>query len=360
MNHTDLQVLQAQHGYPAISIMLPTHRTSPNNLQDPIRVKNLVNTAGKQLAAQLPQREAEPVLSRLEALVDDIDYRYVSEGLALFANADFAAKFQLPFAVKERVVIGETFAIRDLVFALNRSPRYWVLVLSAQSTRLYAATRDTLEEYVQGGFPMRREGPGATTPLPGGFGVRKAAYADERQRQFFRQVDAAMHPPLAGDPLPLIVAGITRYLAFYQEVSQHAQYLTATLAGNHDKTPVHKLARQAWPLMQAYLAGRREIALQALEGAVSARQYASGIDEVGRMAQDGRGAVLLVEEGFHPPVQVDHQDGSLLAVEASASEPAEDAVDTIVETVLKMHGQVVFVDDGRLEKHQRIALIVRY
>jgi len=38
----------------------------------------------------------------------------------------------------------------------------------------------------------------------------------------------------------------------------------------------------------------------------------------------------------------------------------DDAVDDVIETVLHGQGQVVFVDNGQLEKHQRIALLLRY
>lgn len=38
----ELKQLQALTQVPALSILLPTHRTSPDNKQDPIRVKNLV------------------------------------------------------------------------------------------------------------------------------------------------------------------------------------------------------------------------------------------------------------------------------------------------------------------------------
>ncbi len=60
----------------------------------------------------------------------EIDYRYALDGLAIFVNQDFARKFYLPFPVRERVSIDESFATRDLVMAMNRAPRYWVLALS--------------------------------------------------------------------------------------------------------------------------------------------------------------------------------------------------------------------------------------
>ena len=45
MNRFDVQRLQSMRGYPFLSLLLPTHRTVPANLQDPIRVRNLVKEA---------------------------------------------------------------------------------------------------------------------------------------------------------------------------------------------------------------------------------------------------------------------------------------------------------------------------
>jgi inosine-uridine nucleoside N-ribohydrolase len=38
----------------------------------------------------------------------------------------------------------------------------------------------------------------------------------------------------------------------------------------------------------------------------------------------------------------------------------DDAVDEIIEMVMSKQGQVVFVDNGSLDAHQRIALVLRY
>ncbi len=106
----DLNQLQFLTRVPALSILLPTHRTSPDNKQDPIRVKNLVDEATTRLRAEFSQRELEPLLKRLESLVDEIDYPHTLDGLALYVSHDFARLFYLPFPVPERVVIDQTFA----------------------------------------------------------------------------------------------------------------------------------------------------------------------------------------------------------------------------------------------------------
>ena len=175
MNCHDVLALQQISGYPALTITLPTHRTSPDNQQDPIRLRNLVTQATDRLLGEFSKREIGPLLARLEDLVNDVNYRQTLDGLVLCANQDFGVKYYLPFTLPERVVVEETFLTRDLVFAMNRTPRYWVLVLSEQPTRLFEGTRDTLVEVQEGGFPMTHEGPGGATSLPGGFGVNVSA-----------------------------------------------------------------------------------------------------------------------------------------------------------------------------------------
>jgi hypothetical protein len=361
MNRQDLLTLQGITGYPALTITLPTHRTSPDNQQDPIRVRNLVNAATERLLNEFSRRELEPLLGHLEAVVNDINYRHTLDGLVIFANQEMAQKFYLPFALEERVVVGDTFLTRDLVFAFNRTPRYWVLVLSEQPTRLYEGTRDTLVEVQAGGFPMVHEGPGGATALPGGFGVNVSAIRDERHRQFFRAIDEALAPLLAADPLPLAVVGVDRWLAFYEEVTVHKEAIIASVHGSHDKTSEAELAKLVWPTVEAALAQRRAQYLDELGVAVGQQRVAATAGEVWRAANEGRGRLLLVEEDFHFPGRLDESGANLLpADDPTAPGTIDDAVDEIIETVLSKGGRVVFTPNGQLADFQRMALTLRY
>ena len=361
MNRYDIQLLQRSVAYPSVSITMPTHRTAPDNRQDPIRLKNLVTQAVDRLLAEFSRRELEPLLTRLDGLVAAVDWRNTLDGLALYFNRDVARSFVLPFTLAERVVVDETFFTRDLVYALNHSPRYWVLALSEKPTRLFEGLRETLVEITDNGFPLTHEGPGGATELPGGFGVRKSAYRDERHRQFFRQVDDALAKVMATDRLPLVVVGVDRFLAFFKEVTAHDDAILTTLTGSHDRTSACELGRLVWPLVQANLADRPRQALERLDAAVGAQQSVSTLGEVWRMAQDGRGRLLLVEEDYHAPALVDESGRHLTLMDDPTTPGAiDDAVDDAIEAVLSRGGEVVFVDNGALEKHGRIALILRY
>lgn len=356
----DLKQLQALVKVPALSILLPTHRTSPENKQDPIRVKNLVDQATTRLAEEFSSRELEPLLQRLDQLVSEIDYPHTLDGLALFVSHDLAQRYYLPFAVPERVVIDQTFATRDLVYGLHRAQRYWVLLLSQSSTRLLAGTGETLEEVQDQNFPMAMSGPGATGPLPGGVGINTSGYLDDMHRQFFRQVDSALMEYNQGETLPLIVGGVDRQVSFFREVTSQTPLIAGTLLGNFDKATIHELTPQVWKMVQSIRQAQQAEALQALDLAMGAQNVVSTVGEAWRLAHEGRGKLLLVEKNYHVPAILT-EDGRFELVEQSGGvEVMDDAVDEIIEAVLAKGGEVAIVDDNALAIHQRIALTLRY
>jgi hypothetical protein len=361
IHRSDLRALQGVNEYPSVSILAPTHRTSPDNKADPIRVKNLVTEAKNRLLGEFSAREMEPLFVNLDGLVEGIDYEHLLDGLALYVNQDLARAFTLPFTVTERVVVDPTFATRDLVFAFNRTPGYRVLALSEKDTRLFEGLGAGVEELRGGGFPMRHEGAGGATRLPGGPGVNTSAQRDEAHREFFRAVDERFGVFQKEDKLPLVVVGVDRYLAFFREVSRHTTDIAGTVEGNYDTASEYEMAQLVRPVMQTYMAQLRSYALERLDAAVGAQRSSSTIGEVWRMAKEGRGDTLLVELDFHYPATMD-ETGMILSPAEDASAPGviDDAVDEVIEVVMAMGGSVVFVDNGALAQHQRIALILRY
>ncbi|NTU79011.1 MAG: hypothetical protein HGA45_06355 [Chloroflexales bacterium] len=362
MNKQDILALAAARAYPCLTITLPTHRTTPDNRQDPIRLKNLMGEAARRLADEQGKRESAVVLQSLERLAETIDHERNLDGLVIFVSAAVAHAEHVPFTLPERVIVDARFFTRDLVYAYNRSPRYWVLALSEQPTRLFAAVRDDLEELTVGSpFPMTHAGRGGARPLPNDPAINASQLRDEHHRGFFRAVDQALGAYLTADPLPVALVGVDRYLAFFREVTGHSEQIVTTLTGNHDQTSAHDLGRLVWPLVRESLAVRRTAIFSELEAAVGGQRSASTLGEAWRFAQEGRGATLVVEEGYHEPATVD-PSGLHLLLDGEASGPAalDDAVDATIAAVLEKGGRVVFVDDGTLAAHGRIALILRY
>lgn len=361
MNRQDILHLQVVEKYPCLSILLPTHRVTTETRQDMLRVKNLVAEAKKRLAQEFHDREISSLLLRLDEVVNNLDYEHLLDGLAIFVNNDTAYTFYLPFSPHERVIVDHTFATRDLIKSLHHTQRYWVLSLSEKPTRLYEGSGPTLIEITKHGFPMTYTGPGGTGPLPGGKGIEPSIYLEERHKQFFGWVDTAFRRIAADDPLPLVVVGVDRYLAYFQANSTQAHSIIATLKGNYDHMSPHDLGQLVWPLVEKQLRERNHTTIEELEAAVGAGKYAATMEAVWRMAKEGRGATLLVEDNFTYPAHVD-QTGYQISPASDPTKPGviDDAVDEVIEIVMQKGGRVVMVDEGALQQYQHIALILRY
>lgn len=206
-----------------------------------MRLKNLTTEATDHLLKEFNKRDIKAVLKRLENPTGTIDFRNTLDGPALFVNQDLGRAFRMPFQIQERVLIGETVFTLNLVYGLNQSTRYWVLILSEKPTRLYAGLNHNLME-IEEGFPIIHESPGSEAYSPGGFGIRKSAHRDERHRQFSPKVDNTVRTFLANAPRPLLVVGMECYHTFFNEVSAHKNTIVGRVARSHDKTSRMNLA----------------------------------------------------------------------------------------------------------------------
>jgi hypothetical protein len=341
-------------------LLAPTHRTAPASQKDRIVVKNLAADAIKRLAGEFKKREVAALTTNLNRLIDRVDWQHSLDGLALFASRNVASAVQLPFRPKARVSIDETFATRDLVYTLNRSPRYHVLVLTEKPTRLFEAWTSVLTEYTAKPFPMIHKGPGGASKLPGGQGINRSAVRDESHRQFFRKVDEALTSIQKDDHLPVVIVGVERYLAFYQEVTKDPGAIVGMVAGSHDKPNAAALGKLVWPVFKSGSTLRRTRALVRLAEAVSVNRHASGIDQVWRAAFDKRCQILLVETGFAYPADLSPTGDRLLPYTGRGASSLDDAVDEVIERVIAAGGDVFFYDPGVLDLHQRIAAVLRY
>ncbi len=361
MNRKEVLELLSHKNYPCISIMLPTHRTSPQNKQDAIRLKNLVREVENRLSGKVNSNEASLLLEKVNYLVETVDHNYTLDGLALFVNMNVAVKFDIPFSVKEQVIIDETFATRNLIYTLNRSPKYLVLVLSEKPTRLFEGLRDSLIEVERNGFPIYFQETTWDEPIRVGEITNNSAYEDEKMKQFFRKIDRNLNSLNSVEALPVVITGVKKYLSIFNEITENKQNVIAQIEGSYDKISPHELSKLAWPLVFEAIEKNKINLLADLEKAVNANKYASGIEQCWRRAVEGRCQTLLVEKDFHCSANIDIDGLTLLPVEAPGhSGDISDAVDEIIEIVIQKGGKTAFVENGALSLHQKIAAILRY
>ncbi len=345
MDAAQLAALRRPRSFPAVSVVLPTHRTRPENQQDKLRLKTLMDEARVRLGElDLKRGGAEEILQNLEKAAGQVDFSRVAEGLVLLAAPDGESHaFVLPdVQVRERVVIDDTFATRDLVAMLESTWHYWVLVLSEQPTRLWSGDGETVTEVANALFPLEfadslpdERGPAPTQR-------KQFRIQDDRRMQFFRQVVRNLAAMLEQDPRPVVVFGVPRYLTYLRDLADRtvADAMIGSVEGSFDSATPAEVARLARPVLHEEHDRQRQAAVAELDEARSARRYAAGMQEVTHLAATGRIAHLLVEDDYFDP------------------NPADDAVDDLIETVLSADGRVTFVPNDSLP--DRIAAVLRY
>jgi hypothetical protein len=363
LNQRDLASLRAPREFPAVSLIMPTHRTYPDNKQDPVLLRNLFEEASTRLHnANLPHGMAAEVTSALEAAAASVDRSHAAEALVLFAAPGGEHhSFVVPYVHPQpRVAIGQSFATRDLVAAREHVWNYWVLVLSEQPTRLWSGVGEQLTQSNAVGFPMMYADslPDERGPVP--HARRAERIKNDRREQFFRHIFGEMVTVLADDGRPLVVTGVPRYLSYFEQLAPAAvkgQFIGSAEGSFGDATGPEVASIIAPALIEERERWQDE-AIRQLETARSERLFASGLTQVWDLAAAGQIRELLAEEGYLAPAR--ESGGHLLPPGDPAGDQVDDAIDTIMDAVLDGGGEVIFVPDGSLADSHRVAASLRY
>lgn len=335
--------LQSSRGYPCISLLLPTTPGQRLDVADRAALEELAAQARRRVREESPAA-GEATLARLDDAVTAVIERPVHAALALFVNADSAEVVDLPVPVQRRCVVDPTFATRDLVRALHRTPRHVLLLVAANEARLLDGALGKL-------------GPAASTRFPMHAADTAGASAPDA---FLRAVDRALGAYLRVHPAPVLIAAAEPTLSAFRGVSTNLSRLAGTIPGNHLRTPLPDLAAHVRLLLEGYLLSREAEAMELLATRRGQKRAALGIDECWRASRWERPEMLAVEEGFFYPAWVSDDGDELTPTDNPAELGAiDDVVDELIEAVLTRGGWVALVQDGIIPDGARVALTLR-
>lgn len=221
---------------------------------------------------------------------------------------------------------------------MNLSTHYYVLSLGEHTNRLYEAFRGSLIDIENTWFPLEF----SKRPL-------QPALDDAELRALLRTVDHHFAHYYEQDPLGVVLSGTERNQNTFASVTAYPGVIIGRVKGDHSTTSLRDLGGIVWPVVKSFMAGAGEKVEHELEAATLAHNVAFGIDAVVESVDSGVGATLLVEDGYVVEPEVSR----------SLIDDCDNVVDVVIDKVLALHGNVVFVEDGSLGKFQRVALILR-
>ncbi|MDF3301336.1 baeRF3 domain-containing protein [Streptomyces tropicalis] len=357
-----LAELRRPRPYPAVSVLTPTHRREPDNAQDPVRLRNVVAEAKRQLESDpsVSRERRADVVRHLDQALAEVDLTYAEDGLVIFAAPGEHQVWSLARSVPERVVLSDTFLTRNLVSAQTAERPFWVLSVSADRVTLWNGGVDRVTEDRTGGFPMTRT-------LVENFDAERrerigdlpSTFRDDGTRRFLREAAGALRAVLREHPRPLYVTGEPAALAVLDEVGDVAHDAVRIPHGGLAHGSPEAVLRALRPLRDEQARDGATAVARELEAARGRRAFAAGVDEVWQNAREGRIRLLAVEENYRVRMRADAGD-HLVPADSGDLRARDDVVDEIVEQCLETGAEVRFVPDGALGEARGIAGVLRY
>ncbi len=344
--------LQRRRSYPSVSLLAP--RSGRLDI-DRTTLRRMVGEVEERLALEFEPDEVSTYLESLGEVIDQLDGSGAGSW-AVFVSDEVADLQVLDVAVRERVVIDETFATRDMVLELGRRPTYWVLTLGDARTRLFSGRGPNLDEVVGSGFPLLRDEEEPRAARPASDRAVRAAQLDA----YARRVESLLGDHVDDGADQVLVAGQTRRLAAVMARSGVARRCGARLAVNLELEPVHELAQRVAPEVDIMIAVHNERAITAVGDAMGSGRGVQGLDGCWSAAHEGRVELLVAERGYEVAVMLaDDGIGFERVEDAAAPRVTDDLVDELIELVQAKGGEVVIVDDAKLAG-EGVAAALRY
>jgi hypothetical protein len=350
-----IEQLAQLRGMPAVSIFCPLDAQRPGNPHDPAVLAELRDRAEDRVRSSLSGRAASSMMSRIDEALSELDLEHPTPGIAIFVSPDLSRIIRLGSPVDPEVVVGERFAIRSLIKALQQHPRARALVLSQAKTRCIDLNANEASERLDFGFPLEVQPPVEADTPHRDFPLAEHEHA-EAAKFVFRAVDHALGGLQHRDARPLVLLGAERDLAYFDEIVSQSAHVIGHLHGDYERESADAIADLVQPVLDAHQLEHEQQACAAAREAIGSRAV-SGIVDTWTAARAGRGHQLLVEDEFRYPVRV-----GVDALEPAPDDGsgAIDAVEDTVEEVVRHGGDVLVVGRESLADIGRIALVTRY
>ncbi len=353
-----ITALQRVREYPAISVLLSTTPAAQLTRADALRLDALAVQAVDRVRAELQPAAAAPAVRRLRTLLEQARSGPAGHALALYASAGTDALIRLSVAVRDRAVVDPSFATRDLVRALHRTPRHLVLAVNSAHARLFDAAGDSLLPALSTAFPLHAER--TADARRRGRGDRPARGTGSDELDFYRRVDAALGTYIRLHPAPLVLVGDDRATAAFRRVSINCARLAGTVRGNLTHAGTDDLTARIRSVLDAYLHRRQDEALSLIGRRTAADRVASGMPAAWLAARTARPEMLAVDESLYYPARLSDDGDTLIAADdAEHPDVIDDAVDELIELVLVRGGWIAFTTAGALDDHDGVALTTR-
>ncbi len=341
--------------FPCVAMTLPVEAGVA-----PVKhLQELTEKITLELSDKYKKERVAPILNKLNDTFLKINYNGTKKSVAIFVSPIHETVIHLDVPLEEAVFTDETFEIRDLLYSLQPSDKYLVLVQSGTSFRMFLGDNNKL-------MGLKVSIPDNIAAYKNDIAEKIEYFTDTTDRKeimmdkFIHHIDKELEHVLNLYNLPVFVLGTERMSGHFKKYTHNGNAVLGYIHGNYDEATAYQLANVIGPhLIELRNKENKELSTK-IEDALSANRLSIGIEEVWRSAMDKKGKLLIVENNYSYPHTEDEHGNMNTDLENVRPSLIKDAVDVIIEEVLESGGEVKFVDQEMMKDLQHIAMFLYY
>ncbi len=364
---------------PCLSLYLPTHRTHPDNQQDPIRYKNLMTALEESLLREYDAGQAKALLEPFRTLTDDTGFwSHTWDGLAIFGAADFFQVFKLQQSVPSLAISALSFHLKPLLRAQQYGDRYQILSLNRRDIKLFEGSRNQLDEVdlasnvpgtIDEALGSELTEPHETVASYGGTGLGSAmrhSHGSKRdevevdEERYFRAVDRAIFEHYSrSSGMPLMLAALPEYHALFHRVSHNPHLMKEGIEIDPTSLSLDQLRERAWSVVEPEFDARLRKRIDEYEHAKANGLGLDVLAKVASAAAQSRVGSLMVAADKRVPGKIAADTGELTLSKLENPE-VDDILDDLAELVLQRGGEVVVIPEDNMPSTTGAAATLRF
>ncbi|MFT4534614.1 MAG: hypothetical protein ACJA1A_001457 [Saprospiraceae bacterium] len=353
-----LEKLATVKNIPCVTISLNTHRTHPDNAQDVIELKNLLNEAEERVIKEFGKKPVSSLLERLSEIENEIDVNYNLDSLHIYISNNTKEIIKSTWSTNENgVYISNTFNVRSLIKSYSRSEEYLILLLSQSGVKLYNALNDEiLNEIRNEDFPFSENTHYNTHSDKGS----DSKHLDDLVREFLNKVDKAVVKISKETELNCVVICSEDNYSRLLQVTDKSIIYHGHANIDYNKTDTNHIAKQGWEKVKILQHNRRTDAISEIKEAVGQGNVYTDLQEIYQAALDGRGDLLMMDEDFTQPVSMTSDRAFQLENDKTKPDVLDDITSNIAWEVFSKKGRVFFTKQEEVLDIGKIVLKMRY
>lgn len=362
---------------PSVSIYLPTHVKGEEVQQDPIRFKNLLKKAERQLKEhEVNQTKIDALLEKPRQLLDKpMFWQHADKGLAVFITGNLFEYYRVPLNFKAQVMVEDHFLITPLLPMTTLDGTYCILTLSQKEMRLLKCTRDSVEPIILEDTPTSlkefekydvyeehlQHHSGQGTKSRAIFHGQGGAEDTDTQKliNYLKTVENEVTSILKKRNDPLVLAGVEQAVAEYRKVNKYSRLMNEAITTNPDPLSDEEVNKKGWKIIKSHFLQEMYNDMNRFADLTGSEKQSDNLSQVVEASYYGKVDSLFVPIGEQSWGWFD-EERDTVHHSAEQQNGEHDLINMAAIKTLSQGGSVYALEKDEMPRKSSIAAIFRY